>query len=141
MKVTTAGLDTDPASGDNDPMIWLDIENTGGSVNGFMAMAVLIEFYDEEKDGYWLGLSPESAEGDGVTCDYMYGGAAVAPGKKYAGSISFEGGMKDLKGIENLTLTADFGAQGYPDPTQYLCPRHAVIREGGQRQGGRLPLQ
>ena len=228
VKVTTAGLDTDPTEEDAHTIIWLDIENAGskdaylgvadGSVNGFMATVVLIEFYDEETDGYfgsssdfsvtvpagetvrralgyypvsatgvdtdtlaeiefsfntaedelswhnyvsepvviktgetvedvditalgtvvidnekitlvfgeqdyddwfglefavyaenktdnWLGLSPESAEGDGVACDYMYCGAAVAPGKKYAGSISFEDGLKELKGIENLTVT------------------------------------
>ena len=228
VKVTTAGLDTDPTSAYNDAIIWLDIENTGekdahlgitdGSVNGFMAMAVLIEFFDEEKDGYfgsssdssvtvpagerirralgyykvnapgvnmdtpdeiafsfttaeeeyssytylsepivirtgesvadvditalgtvviddekltlvfgqqdyddffgpeftvyaenktdkWIGLSPERAEGDGAVCDSMYGGGALAPGKKYAGSLSFEGEMRELKGIENLTIT------------------------------------
>ena len=228
VKATTAGLDTDPTSESNDPIIWLDIENTGdrdaylgvtdGSVNGFMATVVLNEYYDEETDGYfgsnsdfsvtvpagesvrralgyykvaapgvntdtlaeiefafttaedesswhnyisepiviktgatvenvdiaslgtvvvndedmtlvfgeqdyddwsgpefafyvenktdrWLGLSPEEAEGDGVVCDYMYGGAAVAPGKKYAGSISFDGEIRELKGIENLSVT------------------------------------
>ena len=61
--------------------------------------------YIENKTDHWLGLSMESAEGDGVTCDYIYGGAAVAPGKKHAGSISFEGEMKELKGIENLSVT------------------------------------
>ena len=228
VKVTTAGLDTDPTSENNDPIIWLDIENTGdrdaylgvtdGSVNGFMVTVVLNEYYDEETEGYfgsssdfgvtapagetirralgyykvsvpgvntdtlgeiefalttaedesswhdyisapiviktgehvedvdiaslgavviddeemtlvfgeqdyddwsgpefavyvenktdqWLGLSPEEAEGDGVVCDYMYGAAAVAPGKKYAGSISFDGEMRELKGIENLSVT------------------------------------
>jgi len=228
VKVTTAGLDTDPTSESSDPIIWLDIENTGvrdaylgvtdGSVNGFMATVVLNEYYDEETDGYfgsnsdfgvtapagesvrralgyykvsapgvntdtlgeiefafttakdeftwhdyisapiviktgehvedvdiaslgavviddeemtlvfgeqdyddwsgpefafyvenktdqWLGLSPEEAEGDGVVCDYMYGAAAVAPGKKYAGPIGFDGEMRELKGIENLSVT------------------------------------
>ena len=228
VKVTTAGLDTDPTSESSDPIIWLDIENTGdkdaylgvtdGSVNCFMATVVLNEYYDEETDGYfgsnsdfgvtapagesvrralgyykvsapgvntdtlgeiefafttaedeftwhdyisapiviktgehvedvdiaslgavviddeemtlvfgeqdyddwsgpefavyvenktdqWLGLSPEEAEGDGVVCDYMYGAAAVAPGKKYAGPIGFDGEMRELKGIENLSVT------------------------------------
>lgn len=228
LRVTTAGLDMDPTSESSDPIIWVDIENTGdkdaylgvtdGSVNGFMATVVLNEYYDEETDGYfgsssdfnvtvpagesvrralgyykvsapgvnmdtlgeiefafttaedefswhnyisdpvviktgetaedvdivslgavviddeemtlvfgeqdyddwsgpefavyvenktdqWLGLSPEEAEGDGVVCDYMYGAAAVAPGKKYAGSISFDGEMRELKGIENLSVT------------------------------------
>ena len=241
VKVTTAGLDTDPTEEDAHTIIWLDIENAGskdaylgvadGSVNGFMATVVLIEFYDEETDGYfgsssdfsvtvpagetvrralgyypvsaagvdtdtlaeiefsfntaedewswhnyvsepvviktgetvedvdiaalgtvvidnekmtlvfgeqdyddwfgpefavyaenktdhWLGLSPESAEGDGVSCDYLYGGAAVAPGKKYAGSISLEGEMKELKGIENLTVTYTLSeSESYDDLT------------------------
>ena len=63
VKVTTAGLDTDPTSESSDPIIWLDIENTGdkdaylgvtdGSVNGFMATVVLNEYYNEETDGYF----------------------------------------------------------------------------------------
>lgn len=228
VKVTTAGLDTDPASEGNNSIIWLDIENTGnkdaylgvtdGSVNGFMATVVLSEFYDEETDGYfgsssdfdvtvpagesvrravgyykvgapgvntgtlaeiefafttaedehswrnfvsdpvviktgeavedvditalgtvviddgdmtlvfgeqdyddwfgpefavyfenksdhWIGLSAEEAEGDGVLCDYMYADISAAPGKKYAGSISFDGEMRELKGIEDLSIT------------------------------------
>jgi len=228
VKVTTGGLDTDYTSEGNDPIIWLDIENTGdkdaylgvtdSSVNGFMVTAILIEFYDEEVDGYigsssdfsvtvpagetirralgyykvsvpgvntdtlseiafsfttaedefswhnyisdpvviktgepvedvdiaslgtvvidneemklvvgeqdyddwfgplfsvylenksdrWIGLSAEAAEGDGVLCDYMYGDISAAPGKKYAGFINFDGEMRELKGIENLSLT------------------------------------
>ena len=228
VKVTTAGLDTDPSSADEIPIIWLEIENAGnedaclgvtdGSVNGFMATVVLSEYYEEETDGYfgsssdfsvivpagetirrglgyyklnapgvntdtlaeiefafttaedeyswhdyisepvvirtgetvepvdittlgtvvvddadmtlvlgeqdyddwfgpqfavylenkgdrWIGLSAEEAEGDGVACYYMYADISAAPGKKYAGSISFDGEMKELKGIENLSIT------------------------------------
>ena len=51
LRVTTAGLDMDPTSESSDPIIWVDIENTGdrdaylgvtdGSVHGFMATVVL----------------------------------------------------------------------------------------------------
>jgi len=61
LKVTTAGLDLDPTSGDGDPIIWVDIENSGekdawlgvedGSVNGFMCSAWLIRFL-KENDAY-----------------------------------------------------------------------------------------
>ena len=230
VKVTTAGLDNDPTSMENDPIIWVDVENNGdadaylgvanASVNGFMSNAVFIDYYMEDgvyfggdyefqltlpagfsgryalgyyklnvpgvdtdtlgelelcftlaedeftwpdytsepvsiltgevvdmadfaalgtvgidnetmrliigaqdyddwfgptfyvyienKTDKWLGVSPDSAEGDGVFCDYMYGGAAIAPGKKYAGSISFEGELRELKGIENLTLNCSY---------------------------------
>lgn len=63
VKVTTAGLDTDPTAEDACPIIWLDIENTGdkdaflgvanGSVNGVMSDVVLIDFYIE--DGKYCG--------------------------------------------------------------------------------------
>ena len=60
--VTTAGLDTDPTSEDAEPIIWVDIENTGaqdaylgvssGSVNGLMSMVLLIDFYMENGEYY-----------------------------------------------------------------------------------------
>lgn len=63
LKVTTAGLDTDPTSADKEAIIWLDIENTGdreaylgiadGSVNGVMRDLYLIDFYIE--DGTYYG--------------------------------------------------------------------------------------
>ena len=65
VKVTTAGLDIDPTSEGDVPMIWLDIENASGqdaflgvadgSVNGFMADVLFIEFYEE--DGEYYGSS------------------------------------------------------------------------------------
>lgn len=62
VKVTTAGLDTDPTTEVSEPIIWVDIENSGkedvwlgvrdGSVNGTMATVVLIDFLEEEGGGY-----------------------------------------------------------------------------------------
>jgi hypothetical protein len=55
VKVTTAGLDKDPTTEDDEAIIWLDIENSGdteislgvteGSVNGFMRDVYLIDYY------------------------------------------------------------------------------------------------
>lgn len=64
--------------------------------------------YCENKTDKWIGLRVEEAEGDGVTCDEVYGGVTVAPGKKDAGDISFTGDMRELKGIEKLTITSRF---------------------------------
>ncbi len=62
VKVTTAGLDTDPSSADNEPIIWIDIENNGendaylgvtnGVVNGFTKDVLLIEYYYEDGECY-----------------------------------------------------------------------------------------
>ena len=64
-----------------------------------------VTVYIENKTDRWVALSPSSAEGDGATSDYMNGGFQVAPGKKDAGRIGFDGAMKELKGIENLSIT------------------------------------
>lgn len=227
VKVTTAGLDTDPTSEDAEPIVWLDVENkgakdaylgvTGGSVNGFMSEMRLVEFYMEDgqynggdyemqltipagsnsryalwcgktnapgvdlstpgelefcfttaeneedwpnyasepivittgetvpaiditklgtvvldndtltlvlgeqdygdwtgpevyvyavnKTDRYIGVFPETAEADGVFCDYLFGGLRAAPGKTDAGMMSFDGEVKELKGFENLTMT------------------------------------
>ena len=62
LRVTTAGLDTDPTS-ENDPIIWIDVQNNGaedaylgvtnGTVNGYMKDLYIIEFYME--DGAYYG--------------------------------------------------------------------------------------
>ena len=227
VKVTTAGRDTDPTSSLNEPIIWLDFENsgskeaylgvTGGSVNGVMATVLLgkltqedgeytgadyetdiavpanstvryalayynldvpgvdlstlaeIEFsfttteeagewhgyvsepvviktgetapeldlsalgttvvddekltvvlgeqdyddffgpeiclYAENKSDSWLGVSPETAEGDGKSSNYIMGSLAVAPGKKAACLMNFDGDLQNSNGIETLSMT------------------------------------
>ena len=90
LKVTTAGLDTDPTSIADIPIIWVDIENSGGedvylgvdngSVNGFMTTVVLIEFYDEAVDGYIGGNSEFGVAvpaGEGVRRALGYYGADI----------------------------------------------------------------
>ena len=224
--VTTAGLDTDPTSLDGEPIIWVDVKNTGaqdvylgvtgGSVNGVVTDVLLVSFEEEDGEyigasylggqtipagdsaryalGYYgtnvpgidlsqpgelefcfttsededtwynyisepvvitvdksapavditelgtvvldddrmtlvvgeqdyddffgpevyiymrnktdkyIGVSPDSAELDGVACDYLLGGLAAAPGKVAAAFLSFDGEARELKGFENMTL-------------------------------------
>ena len=226
VRVTTAGLDNDPTTEDAEPIIWVDIENTGaqdaylgvssGSVNGVVSEVRLIEFYMEDgtccggnyetqltipaassgryalgyyssgvpgidlstlgelefcfttakdesswpnytsepvtivtgeavpavdvaslgkvvvdndtltlvlgeqdyddwfgpmvyafmlnKSDQFIGVYADSAEVDGVLCDYLLGGLAAVPGKAAAAVFSFDGEARELKGFENLTL-------------------------------------
>ncbi|MCR5577541.1 MAG: hypothetical protein K6F56_11075 [Oscillospiraceae bacterium] len=68
----------------------------------FMGPTVYV--YAENKSGDWLGLSADSAEADGVSCDYILYGDSVAPGRKCAAFMSFDGEMQAMKGFEKLTL-------------------------------------
>ena len=56
------------------------------------------------KSDKFIGISPDSAELDGVACDYLLGGIAAAPGKVAAAFLSFDGEARELKGFENMTL-------------------------------------
>ena len=56
------------------------------------------------KSDKFIGISADSAELDGVFCDYLLGGLAAAPGKVAAAFLSFDGEAKELKGFENMTL-------------------------------------
>ena len=249
VKLTTAGLDLDPSSGDAEPIIWLDAENTGdrdlwlcisgGVVNGYMSDAYLTRYefddegtlwnteqttslileagkaercalgyhkgvegtgletlgtlecvlwlsedpdgaasfdpasvtivtgaaveakamnelgtvvldndtltlaigaqdyddffgpeiyvYAENKSDRYLALSAETAEADGVFCDYMFYGAEIAPGKRSASWLSFDGEARTLKGFEKLSLSlslreADTKEALYSQPAAALAP-------------------
>ena len=67
-------------------------------------MGPLVYVYAENRSGVWLGLSADSAEADGVSCDYILYGDSVAPGRKCAAFMSFDGELQAMKGFENLTL-------------------------------------
>ena len=234
LKATTAGLDVDPTTWEEQPIIWLDIENsgsadvylglTGAAANGFVTDAYLIDFCEEEGDfcggdysfgqmipagetvryalGYnassapgipltplaeltlcftlagdefswpdytsepvtiltgetveavdivdlgavvidnetlrivfgaqdhddffgptvdvyvenktdnYISLYAESAEADGVFCDYVYGTAAAGPHQIYAGWMCFDGELAELKGFENLIVCYDLKEAG-----------------------------
>ena len=60
--------------------------------------------YAENKTDNWLNIAADIAEADGHLCDYIYYGTSVAPGKKCAGWMSFEGEISQLKGFENFTV-------------------------------------
>lgn len=249
VKLTTAGVDLDPSSGDAEPIVWIDAENTGdrdfwlcvsgGVVNGYMSDAYLIRYefddegtlwnteqttsllleagkteryalgyhkgvegtgletlgtlecvlwlsedadgaasfdpasvtivtgaavetkamnelgtvvidndtltlaigaqdyddffgpmiyvYAENKSDRWIALSAESAEADGVACDYMFYGAEIAPGKRSASWLSFDGEARTLKGFEKLSLSLSLREAGtkealYAQPAAALEP-------------------
>jgi len=65
--------------------------------------------YVENKSDRFLGLWPESADADGMLCDYLLGGVTVAPGKKAGSSFSFDGEARALKGVEHLTVQFRLG--------------------------------
>ena len=83
--------------------------------------------YAENKSGRWIALSAESAEADGVACDYMFYGAEIAPGKRSASWLSFDGEARTLKGFEKLSLSlslreADTKEALYSQPAAALDP-------------------
>ena len=64
-----------------------------------------IYVYAENKSDHYIGVAGESAEADGIRCDYVLGGLTMAPGKRAASSFQFEGPIQQMKGFEQLTLT------------------------------------
>lgn len=60
--------------------------------------------YLANKSDKYIGVYPETAEADGVFCDYLFGGLRAAPGKLSVGTMSFDGEARELKGFENLTM-------------------------------------
>ena len=247
VKITTAGLDKDPTDGDDQPIIWLEIENTGkedaflgvsnGSVNGFMTDVLLVTFYEENgayfgadydfsltvpaesrgqyalsyykvkapgvdtdtlgelefcftlaEDEYtwpdytsepvkivtnldpkpadisslgtavmdndqillvfgeqdyddwfgpeiavyaenrtnkYIGIAAETATADGHDCDYIYYGNGIAPGKRSAVYMSFNGEIRELKGIEDLTVT--FSMKAGADPEKLSSQKSVLL--------------
>lgn len=68
----------------------------------------MVYVYMLNKSDKFIGVSADSAELDGVACDYLLGGLAAAPGKAAAAFLSFDGEAKELKGFEKLTLNFNF---------------------------------
>ena len=65
----------------------------------------MVYVYAENKSDRFLGLAAYSASADGVFCDYIMFGETLAPGRKAAGFMCFDGEMQEMKGFENLTLS------------------------------------
>ncbi len=69
LTIKSAGLDADPTSYDEVPIIWVDIENSGdtdvclglsaGAVNGFMTDVLFVELFSEDGFYYGADYSPE----------------------------------------------------------------------------------
>ena len=64
-----------------------------------------VEVYFENRTDGYVGLAADSAEADGVYCDYIYGTIFAAPYKRAAGFMCFEGELAELKGFEDLSVT------------------------------------
>lgn len=61
--------------------------------------------YVFNKSDRCIGLYPDTAEADGVFCDYLFGGLQTLPGKIDAGMLAFDGEARELKGFEQLSMT------------------------------------
>lgn len=69
--------------------------------------------YAANKTDRFIGVTAESADADGILCDYIYYAAAIAPGKMHAGTMSFDGELREAKGFEKLTV--NFGLREAED--------------------------
>ena len=63
-----------------------------------------VSVFAENRTGNYLGLVAETAEADGVFCDYIYGTTMMAPHMKSAGFMSFEGDIAEMPGFETLLI-------------------------------------
>ena len=61
--------------------------------------------YAENRTDNYLGISAETAEADGVFCDYIYGSTMMAPHMKSAGFMCFDGEAAELSGFESLLIS------------------------------------
>lgn len=64
-----------------------------------------VMMYVQNKSDKCIGAGVHTAEGDGVFCDYVYSYLTMTPGKSACCWVSFDGDLRELKGIEKLTLT------------------------------------
>ena len=64
--------------------------------------------YAQNKTDRYLGLAADTADADGNLCDYIYYSAYIAPRKIAAGSMSFDGAVREMKGFENLAVQFKF---------------------------------
>lgn len=103
--------------------------------------------YVWNKTERFLGLSIANANADGNECDYNYYFPVVAPGKYSADIMSFDSPIREMKGIENLTLSfniyqaedADImgGGATAVEPVSVTYP----AREWGEYENGGLRLE
>ncbi|MBQ6927639.1 MAG: hypothetical protein IJQ36_04945 [Oscillospiraceae bacterium] len=95
VKVTTAGLGTDPSSSDNETIVWLTLENKGQDgvwlgvtdtcVNGYTSMVYLAEYTENGSNGDYHVFLPAGGE---KRCALAYGRLSV-PGVSTAVPAEF----------------------------------------------------
>lgn len=121
------GLDPDP----------VDISSLGTAViDSDRLLVVLVEqdydewfgpevcVYVENRTDQYIGIYAETADADNCSCDYIYFGEEIAPGKRCAGWMSFEGEVRELRGIEKLTVTFGMKEAAVKDE---LNSQHSVL--------------
>lgn len=126
VKVTSAGLDLDPTSGDREPIIWVNIENSGdhdavlgvsgGSVNGVSVTAVLIDFYMEDGQYY------------GGNYDFCLTIPAQGSGRYALGYYDSKAPGIDLKTLARLELSFTLAKEEYASP--YYTSEPVTIETG-----------
>ena len=80
--------------------------------------------YVENRTDQYIGIYAETADADNCRCDYIYFGEEIAPGKRCAGWMSFEGEVRELRGIEKLTVTFGMKEAAVKDE---LNSQHSVL--------------
>ncbi len=126
VKVTSAGLDLDPTSGDREPIIWVNIENTGekdavlgvsgGSVNGVSITVVLIDFYMEDGQYY------------GGNYDFCLTIPAQGGGRYALGYYNSKAPGINLKTLARLELSFTLAREEYASP--YYTSEPVTIETG-----------
>ena len=69
-----------------------------------------IPMYIENKTDSYVAVFADTAEVDGIACDYMYAGVNFSPKSCAYTTISFDGEARELLGVENLTINFEFTA-------------------------------
>ena len=126
LKVTSAGLDLDPTSADQEPIIWVDIENTAdhdavlgvsdGSVNDVSATVVLIDFYMEDGQYY------------GGNYDFCLTIPAQSSGRYALGYYNSKAPGINLKTLARLEFSFTLAKEEYASP--YYTSRRVTIEAG-----------
>ena len=63
-----------------------------------------VQVYLENRTDSFIGISADTAEADGVFCDYVYGSSYAAPRMRSADFMCFDGDVGEMKGFEELSV-------------------------------------
>ncbi len=64
-----------------------------------------VDVYAQNRSEKYLEPTASYAEADGVGCESIYYADSIMPGKLSAGRMSFEDGIREMRGFETLTVT------------------------------------